>query len=73
MHAYVYLLHVLLLNKKKLIDIGKITAHLYFNVTKNTVRIHFVFETPNVLGFSSFDAKRKTSFTWPDLNHLSSS
>ena len=40
MHAYVYLLHVLLLNKKKLIDIGKITAHLYFNVTKNTVRIH---------------------------------
>ena len=47
MHIYAYLLHVLSLNKKKLIEISKITAHLYLNV-KKTPRIRFILKIKRI-------------------------
>ena len=66
MHIYAYLLHVMLLNKKKLIEISKLTAHLYLNVTKKHRAHPFYIEnkTHSALGLSSFDAKQKINFTW---------
>ena len=51
---------------KKLIEINKITAHLYFNIRKKHCMHLFYIENKmhNTLGFSSFDAKQN-NYTWP--------
>ena len=44
-------------------------VHLYFNITKNTARTHpFCIEnkTHSAMDFSSFNAKQKKDFTWPN-------